>query len=82
MINSNWNIQDIISNLEALKSYYNNSLASFSYFDKPSLLRFKKQFKQNIYSLKIQSSQKDKVWQFLNDDEPIIYLKEFLKSHK
>ena len=81
MINSNWNIQDIISNLEALKSYYNNSLASFSYFDKPSLLLFKKQFKQNIYSLKIRSWQKDKVWQFLNGDEAIIYAKDFLRKN-
>ena len=82
MIDSSWNIQDIILNIEAIRSFYNTSCASFSYFDKHSMIVFKKNFKATIYSLKAKESQKDRIWQYLNGDEldePLEYL---IKGYK
>ena len=77
MIDNSWNIQDIILNIEAIRSFYNTSCASFSYFDKHSMLKFKYNFKKSIYSLNMTESQKDKIWQYINGDElgePLEYL--------
>lgn len=77
MIESSWTIQDVILNIEALKSFYLTSSASFSYFDKHSMLKFKYSFKKSIYSLNMTESQKDKIWQYINGDEldePLEYL--------
>lgn len=79
-INKDWNIDEVVLNLEAIRMFYLRSLASFSYFNKPLLVEFKRNFKNTIYSLNIKLWQKDKIWQFLNGDEAIIYAKDFLRK--
>ncbi len=77
MIDNSWTFQDIIKNIEAIRTFFNSSCASFCYFDKHSLIVFKRNFKATIYSLNASDSQKDKIWQYLNGDEldePLEYL--------
>ena len=77
MIDNTWTLQDILLNIEVIKRDYLRLLASFSYFDRKDYLFRLRQFKKQIYSLKIYTNQKDKIWQYLNgdiDDEPLQYL--------
>lgn len=77
MIDNTWTIQDILLNIEVIKRDYLRLLTSFCYFDRKEKLNKLKDFKKQIYSLNIYTSQKDKIWCYLNNDEldePLQYL--------
>ena len=65
-INPDWNFYEIVFNLRALKSQYENFLCSFSYFQKKELIKFKYETRHQIYSLNLLEWQSDKIWEYLN----------------
>ena len=67
--NSNWNFKEVIENLKTLKTYYDEVLSSFYYFDLRKLIKFKKKMRDSVYSLNLQEWQKDKIWNYMNGYE-------------
>lgn len=77
MIDTSWALKDVIENIETLKSTYVRSLASFSYFDKKSKLRYMQKIKAEIYNIKTVEWRKNIIWNYINSNEckePLRYL--------
>lgn len=63
-----WDIKHILLNIEALKTEYDSSLMSFSYFNKHELVKYKREMKKKVYSIETLDWRKDKIWSYLNGD--------------
>lgn len=64
---------EIMANIEVLKSYYRDIITSFSYFDLKKKNAFKRQIKKTIYALQFEQWKKDLIWEKLNDDWVVNY---------
>lgn len=75
MIEKNWEFKHTIIHIKAIKKTYKETLSSFSYFDKKSLIKYKREFKDQIYGIKARQFQKDIIWNYLNDygKKPTLY---------
>lgn len=62
--------KEIVFNIKALKVNYNVALMSFFNYEKIGA------WKQFIYSLNIREWQKDKIWEYLNNDISISELRQ------
>lgn len=67
-IDPNWNYKQILSNLRALRTQYEKSLRSFSYFQLHERVSFNYEIKNAIYSLNFEEWKKDRIWEYLNHD--------------
>lgn len=79
MIDVNAKFDDVILNIKTLKENYNSSLASFRYFEKKQLIEYKKNIRNNVYSLQFEEWKKDKIWNFLNGFEEFETLENLIK---
>lgn len=68
MVNDNWTFEDIILNIEALKTYYCRLLVSFSVFERKKRIKLCREFKTKIYSLNFEEGKKNDIWRYLNDE--------------
>jgi len=63
-INPLWSYKDLVSNLKALRSQYEEILASFNILHDRS--NFIRETRTNLYSLSIKEFEKDNVWEYMN----------------
>ena len=68
-VNQNWTFEEVVNNIRALRKSYEDILCSFSYFQLRDKVKFKMQFRNEIYSLNLEEWQKNKIWDFLNHNE-------------
>ena len=68
MIESGWNFNDVVSNIETLKNQYNGFLTSFSVFERKKALLLMRQFKTKIYSLHFEEYKRNLIWKYINDE--------------
>lgn len=73
-IDLNWSYKEAIEHAEAIKSYYKDTLASFLWYEYDKRGPFIDDLKHQIYSLKFEEWRRDKIWEYLNDDEPYLSL--------
>ena len=79
-IDSNWNFNQIVFNLRALKSQYNGILCSFSYFQKHDIVEFKRNCRNKIYALPFEEWKKDRIWEYINGYESLQTLKNIVRK--
>ena len=59
---------EIMANIEALKSHYRDIIASFSYFELKKRNDFKRKIKKMVYELQFEDWKKDLLWETLNEN--------------
>lgn len=67
-IDPSWTYRQFTCNLKTLKSQYNDFLMSFSLTSPKERADFIYFIRNQIYSLKFMEWQKDKIWDYLNDN--------------
>lgn len=77
-IDPNWTYNETIEHAEAIKSYYKDTLASFLWHEGVKRVLFMRDMKLLIYSLKFEEWRRDKIWAYLNDDEPFLALAKYI----
>lgn len=65
-INPNWTFKQVVSNIRALKSQYEEVLCSFSYFEIKCVAEFRRNTRNQFYALNIYEWQADKLWDYMN----------------
>jgi len=70
-IDYSWNYKETIVHLQALKSQYEEILASFSLWELKERNDFIRHARSQIYSLSILEWQKDRIWNCLNGNDDI-----------
>jgi len=73
-INVLWSFGEAVENIKAIKEYYIDLLSSFSIYEGKQKNIAQGEIKRQIYSLGILEWQKDKLWEFMNDDVPYAML--------
>lgn len=68
MIESNWTYEEVVANIETLKTYYGRLLTSFSIFERKKRIKLCRNFKTQIYSLPIDEYKINRIWRYLNDE--------------
>lgn len=76
--NVDWTYNEVIEHAEAIKSYYKDTLASFLWHEGVKRVLFMRDMKWKIYDLKFEEWRKDKIWAYLNDDEPFLALTKYI----
>ena len=66
IINPGWNYKELVANIRTLKLSYLDRLTSFFYVLQE--IQFIKATRDNLYSLHIEEFQKDRIWEYMNDD--------------
>ena len=74
-INLLWSFSEAVDNIKAIKEHYVGLLSSFSIYEGKQKNIVIKETRNQIYSLDIYEWQKDKLWEYMNDDIPFIMLK-------
>ena len=70
-IDYSWNYKETVIHLQALKSQYEEILASFSLWELKEHNDFIRHARSQIYSLPILEWQKDRIWNCLNGNDDI-----------
>ena len=78
-INQEWNFKDIVENIEVVKSKTWDIIASFSSFEIKKQVNFKRQLRNNIYSLKFEEWKKDRIIECIYGYFEVEKLKEMIK---
>lgn len=71
MIDISWDFKNIVEHIEEVKLEYNRVLASFSIFECSTKKDYIVSIRKEIYNLDIFEWQKDRLWEYLNDDETL-----------
>ena len=66
--NFKWTYKNVIKNLEALKSQYRETIASFSWTQGKERNEYIKTIKRKVYSLKVIEWKQDQIWEYFNND--------------
>lgn len=69
VINENITFDELLNQSRTLKSRYKEKLASFLWYEYREKNDFVYDLKQQIYSLNFAEWKKDKIWNYLNDNE-------------
>lgn len=67
-INILWNFRETIKNIRALKEEYLWTLTLFSWKNAREKTDYIQRTRNKIYSLQLMEWQKDKLWEYMNDD--------------
>ena len=78
-INPEWNFKEVVENIEVIKSKTWDIIASFSSFEIKKQVNFKKQLRNNIYSLKFEEWKKDRIVECIYDYFEVEKLQEMIK---
>lgn len=68
MIDSGWKFNDVVQNIETLRSQYKGFLVSFSLWERPKRIQLCRDFKKQIYSLRFEEYRKNLIWKYINDE--------------
>lgn len=78
-ISPSWTFEETIEHLEALKSQYEEVLASFSYYQIHDKVEFIRKVKNDFYSLKLKEWEINKLWEYMNGYEFLYVLRQIVK---
>ena len=67
-VNPLWTFKDAISKITAIKQEYLGVLSLFSCYDIREKKRYICDTRKTIYSMQMRDWQKDKLWEYMNDD--------------
>lgn len=67
-IDTNWTFKEFVDNIEAIRSSYRETIASFSYKQIREETLFIRQTRKVVYSFKYEEWKKDRIWEVLNND--------------
>lgn len=81
-INPNWTFKEIFVNIRALRNSYEDILCSFSYFELPKRVEFKRKTRNLIYSMSFDNYRKDLIWNYMNHFEYYYVLKQVARRSK
>lgn len=81
-IDTNWNFEQAVNNLKALREQYEGILSSFLYFQLHEKVEFKRRTRDAFYSLNCQEWQMNKLWEYMNGNEYLYVLKGIVKRQK
>ena len=70
MIDTSWSFSQAVNNIRTIKDQYIGLLSSFSIYELKQKNIAMGEIRKEIYSLKILEWQKDKLWEFMNNDIP------------
>lgn len=74
MIDKRWNFKQAVENIKAVKDYYIELLSSFSIYETKQKRITIQEIRKQVYELQILEWQKDKLWEYMNDDETLTTL--------
>ena len=74
MIDKRWNFKQAVENIKAVKDYYIGLLSSFSIYETKQKRMMIQETRNKLYELEILEWQKDKLWEYMNDDETLTTL--------
>ena len=72
IINPSWTYKQAVEHLEALKSQYEEVLASFSSFDIKERTHFIYSIRNQFYALSCLEWQKDRMWNYMNGSDDLL----------
>lgn len=78
-INPEWTFKEVVENIEAVKSQTEGIIASFSSSEIKKQIYFKRQLRNEIYSLKFEEWKKDRIVECIYDYFEIEKLQEMIK---
>ena len=81
-INYNWSFEETVNHLKALKSQYEEILASFSYYQIHEKGEFIRKTKSDFYSLHLKEWEIDKLWEYMNGYEFLYVLRQIIARIK
>lgn len=81
-INYNWSFEEAIEHLEALRSQYEEILASFSYYQIHDKVEFIRKTKMDFYSLHLKEWEINKLWEYMNGYEFLYVLRQMIARRK
>lgn len=67
-INILWSFREVVRNIRALKEEYQGTLTLFSYATIKEKREYIERTRGKIYSLQLMEWQKEKLWEYMNDD--------------
>lgn len=73
--NQNWTFKEVVNNIETIKFRVWSFIVFFSYVDLKEVNKFKRQLRQNIYSLNFEVWKCDRILEFIYNDIDIEFLK-------
>ena len=71
MIDKGWNFKQAVDNIRAVKDDYLGLLSSFSIYETKQKRIKIQEIRKQIYELEIFEWQKDRLWEYMNDDETL-----------
>ena len=74
-INPNSTFREIVDNIEVIKSYVRDTIASFSSFDIKKQLQFQRELRKQIYALNFELWKRERILETIYDDFPVYKLK-------
>lgn len=74
-IDPNSTFREIVDNIEVIKSYVRDTIASFSSFDIKKQLQFQRELRNQIYALNFELWKKERILETIYDDFPVYKLK-------
>lgn len=81
-IDPNWSFKEIVRNIRALRNSYEEILCSFSYLELPKKVEFKRNVRNQVYSLDFDEYRKDCIWNYMNHYEYYYVLKAVARRSK
>lgn len=82
MIDKKWDFKQAVENIKTIRDTYKGLLSSFSIYETRQKKSLIQEVRKEIYELEILEWQKDKLWEFLNDDETILTLQSIVNRQK
>lgn len=67
-INVLWDFREAVRNIRALKEEYQGTLTLFSYTSIKEKREYIERQRDNIYALDLKEWQKEKLWEYMNND--------------
>ena len=67
-INVLWDFREAVRNIRALKEEYQGTLTLFSYTSIKEKREYIERQRNNIYALDLKEWQKEKLWEYMNND--------------
>ena len=74
-INPDSTFREIVDNIEVIKSYVRDTIASFSSFDIKKQLQFQRKLRKQIYALNFELWKRERILETIYDDFPVYKLK-------
>ena len=81
-IDENITFKKLVYKLNKIRHEYDRVLCLFKCYEVKERIKYRKETRDKIFSLKIEYWQKERCWDYINHDEKLSVLKEIAKNYR